>query len=174
MGLRDRYIAAMQARCVVADREACDTQHEVELLHVSPPRETQHATTRTNDATVRATATQRDRALPGVAAQSDATSAATPTQQRFLGRATEEMARLQAWTEGEIRLFQQRQTRIMWLGYGSAEQWPEKLLRRDRDIDDRRLCVECVHARPGSRCAKSEAFLLDQLQRCPRFEEITL
>ena len=71
-----------------------------------------------------------------------------------------------------VRL-EKRQARISWLGYGDhAEHLAEMLLHRDRDMDDRRLCVECSHAGPGWRCAKRDAFLLHQLQRCDNFKGV--
>ena len=71
-----------------------------------------------------------------------------------------------------VRL-EKRQTRISWLGYGDhAEHLAKMLLHRDRDMDDRRLCVECSHAGPGWRCAKRDAFLLHQLQRCDNFKGV--
>ena len=83
----------------------------------------------------------------------------------------DDLAGLPAWTDGEIVGFEKRVARSTWLGYPDAKGRAERLLHRDRDSDDRRLCVECVHAGPGWRCAKREAFLLDQLQRCPMFKE---
>ena len=85
-----------------------------------------------------------------------------------------EMAGLPVWTEAEIATFEKRQARTRWLGYGDrADRVADMLLHRDRDrdTDDRRLCIECVHAGPGWRCAKREAFMVDQLQRCPAFKE---
>ena len=77
-------------------------------------------------------------------------------------------------SDAEIVRFEKRQARISWLGYGDdAEQLAEMLFHRDRDMDDRRLCVECCHAGPGWRCAKRDAFLVRQLQRCDNFKEIT-
>ena len=86
----------------------------------------------------------------------------------------DEMAGLPAWTGAEIATFETRQARTRWLGYGDrADRVAELLLHRDREGDDRRLCIECAHAGPGWRCAKREAFMVDQLQRCPAFKEIT-
>jgi len=82
----------------------------------------------------------------------------------------DDMAGLPAWTEAEIALFERRQARITWRGYG-APNLAETLLHRDRHHVSRGLCVECAHAGPGWRCAKREPFLLDQLQRCPGFDE---
>jgi hypothetical protein len=83
----------------------------------------------------------------------------------------DDLAGLPAWTDAEIVTFEKRVARSTWLGYPDAKGRAERLLHRDRDIDDRRLCIECQHASPGWRCAKREAFMLDQLQRCPMFKE---
>ena len=86
----------------------------------------------------------------------------------------DEMAGLPAWTDAEIATFEKRQARTRWLEYGNrADRVADMLLHRDRDTDDRRLCIECVHAGPGWRCAKREAFMVDQLQRYPTFKETT-
>ena len=83
----------------------------------------------------------------------------------------DDLAGLPAWTDAEIVSFEQRVARSTWLGYPDAKGRAERLLHRDRDGDHRTLCVECLHAGPGYRCAKREAFLADQLQRCPKFQE---
>jgi len=83
----------------------------------------------------------------------------------------DEMAGLPQWTDAEIIAFDKRVARSTWLDYPDAKGRAETLLHRDRGGDDRRLCVECQHAGPGWRCARREAFLLDQLQRCPMFKE---
>ena len=86
----------------------------------------------------------------------------------------DEMAGLPAWTDTEIATFEKWQARTRWLGYGDrADRVADMLLHRDRDMDERRLCIECAHAGPGWRCAKREAFMVDRLQRCPAFKEIT-
>lgn len=82
----------------------------------------------------------------------------------------DDLAGLPPWTEAEIVTFEKRVARSTWLCYPDPKGRAEKLLHRDRNADDRSLCVECVHAGPGWRCAKREAFLLDQLQRCPAFK----
>ena len=83
----------------------------------------------------------------------------------------DDMAGLPAWTDAEIVAFDKRVARSTWLGYPDAKGRAETLLQRDRGDDDRRLCVECHHAGPGYRCVRREAFLPDQLQRCPMFQE---
>ena len=86
----------------------------------------------------------------------------------------DDMAGLPAWTDAEIATFEKRQARATWLGYGSrADRVADMLLHRDRDMGDRKLCIECAHAGPGWRCAKRDAFMVDQLQRCTAFKEIT-
>jgi len=97
-----------------------------------------------------------------------ATSDATTTQH---AQQDDGLAGLSAWTDAEIVSFNKRVARSTWLGYPDAKGRAERLLHRDRDADTRRLCIECSHAGPGWRCAKREAFLLDQLQRCPLFKE---
>ena len=58
----------------------------------------------------------------------------------------------------------------------------DKLVLRDRDGDDRRLCLECDHLRPGERCGVrtvadvSGGRLIDalpNLQRCNQFKKTT-
>lgn len=178
MGLRDRYLTALVARCVVAVPMGCNTQRPAKLLRVAPPRETQHATT--------------DQALPApvMPATLHATTDATATQHTQqadhdakLERSAvisadglpyweaDDLAGLPAWTDAEIVTFEKRVARSTGLGYPDAKGRAEKLLHRDRGGDPHRLCVECQHAGPGYRCAKREAFLPDQLQRCPKFKE---
>lgn len=86
----------------------------------------------------------------------------------------DQLAGLRPWTEEEIGTFLKRQARIVWLGYaGPSEYLAEKLVGRDRDMDERRLCVECSHAGTGWRCEKKAGFLLEQFQRCDHFMEST-
>ena len=178
MGLRDRYLSALVARCAVAVPRECNTQQPSASLHVALLREMQHATT--------------DPALPApvIVAPLHATSDATTThhaqqadheakaERSAISSAdgvpyweADDLAGLPAWTDAEIIAFEKRVGLSTWLGYTDAKGRAERLLQRDRGGDDRRLCVECLHAGPGWRCAKREAFLLDQLQRCPTFKE---
>ena len=181
MGLRDRYLTALVARCVVAVPMECNAQQPANLLHVAPPRETQHAT---NDSVLAGAAT----ATP-LHATNDATDTQHAQQAGHDAKVersaivsaegvpyweADDLAGLPTWTDAEIAMFDKRVARSTWLGYPDAKGRAERLLHRDRDSDDRRLCVECSHAGPGYRCAKREAFLLDQLQRCPMFKEKSL
>lgn len=179
MGLRDRYLSALVARCAVAMPRACNTQQPAQLLRVAPPRETQHATT--------------DPALPApvtaapLHATNDATTAQHAQQAAHEGRVersaiisadgapyweADGLAGLPARTDAEMFRFEKRAARSTWLGYPDADGRAERLLHRDREADQRRLCIECAHAGLAWRCAMGEAFLLDQLQRCPTFKEI--
>ena len=61
----------------------------------------------------------------------------------------------------------------------------DRLVRRDRELDDRHVCLECIHLVQGWRCNNSEAAGVDldtrsctlaselvlQLQRCSGFKE---
>jgi hypothetical protein len=180
MGLRDRYLSALVARCVVAVPRECNTQQPAKLLHVAPTRETQHAT---NDSALSVTAT-----VSPLHATNDATTTQHAQQADHEAKVersaivsadgmpyweADDLAGLPTWTDAEIVIFDKRVARSTWLGYPDAKGRAEMLLHRDRGDDHRRLCVECAHAGPGYRCAKGEAFLLDQLQRCPVFKEKT-
>lgn len=50
-----------------------------------------------------------------------------------------------------------------------AESWADKLVLRDRDRDDLRLCVECAHLMSQWRCRKRGAVIAEVLQRCDMF-----
>ena len=89
-----------------------------------------------------------------------------------------------AMNTGEIALFTRRVARFGELGMSpsEADTQADKLLIRDRDNDDRRLCLECTHLRSGSRCgARTVANMpkgtpidaLPILQRCDQFKEDT-
>ena len=150
MGLRDRYIEALVARCTVAGPRVCNTQPSAPL-HVAPPVGVQHATA---DPTP---------SIPDALVLLHATEDATDAQP--MQRAKPPM------TDAEKALFDKRMARTIWLGLADAEGRAERLLRRDRSGDHRRLCPECAHAKTGWRCAKGDAFLADQLQACPLFKE---
>ena len=74
-----------------------------------------------------------------------------------------------AWNSGEIDTFLARLARFAdkGLGLDDAEALAEKLVARDRDLDDRRYCPECTHHWQG-RCAKKQA-VLDVPFRCDWF-----
>lgn len=74
-------------------------------------------------------------------------------------------------TERECNRFQARLRLFARRGLDAVTAFDvaERLWQRDRDYDDRRLCVECAHLMRGWRCKKKEAVLADVLQRCPAF-----
>ena len=77
--------------------------------------------------------------------------------------------------DAELATMAQRQARFERLGlhHEEAARLADKLLLRDREGDDRRLCLECTHlrGRPGAwRCPTPGGMgapLVAQLQRCP-------
>ena len=86
-----------------------------------------------------------------------------------------------AWTDADIARFLDRRARLLRWGWPEpeAERLAERLVRRDRESDDRGACVECRHYRPG-RCGNHRTAglyssevgrdLATLLQRCPGFE----
>lgn len=162
MGLRHRYLSALDARCVVAVPRECNTQQPAQLLRVALPRDTQHATN------------ARAQSRPATFTPLRATGYATATQHaQQADDEAEDFAAAPSRSDFEIVAFDARVARSTWLGYPDAEGRAEVLWHRDREGDDRRLCIECLHAGPGWRCAKRDSFLLNQLQRCPNFKEKT-
>lgn len=51
-----------------------------------------------------------------------------------------------------------------------AAAWADVLMVRDRQRDDRRLCVECANLSSKWDCRKGGPVLADQLQRCGTFD----
>jgi hypothetical protein len=69
----------------------------------------------------------------------------------------------------EIEVFHLRFDHFMSRGETAAEALADKLVQRNRDADDRRLCIECRYCNPGLRCSRRMA-VLDVLQRCDHFQ----
>ncbi|MDP1647981.1 MAG: hypothetical protein Q8M01_07255 [Rubrivivax sp.] len=86
-----------------------------------------------------------------------------------------------AWTDGDIARFLDRRARLLRWGWPEpeAEKLADRLVRRDREADDRVSCTDCRHYRPG-RCGNHrqaglhapdvERDLAAMLQRCPGFD----
>ena len=86
-----------------------------------------------------------------------------------------------AWTDGDIARFEDRRARLMRWGWSEAEaeKLAERLVRRDREGDDRVSCADCRHYRAG-RCGNHISAglwapdvgrdLAGMLQRCPGFQ----
>lgn len=85
-----------------------------------------------------------------------------------------------SWNDQDIARFLELRTRLLWWRWAEpdAECMAERLVRRDREQDDRVMCVECCHFRPG-RCGNYRRAGLSSsevgydwavlLQRCPGF-----
>ena len=85
------------------------------------------------------------------------------------------------WNDAEIEVFMVREARFMRLGrVTDAEHLAERLTLRDREQDDRRLCLECAALADNRRCelaAQGRLAGADRrlepvptvLQRCPGF-----
>ena len=86
-----------------------------------------------------------------------------------------------AWTDADIARFLDRRARLMRWGWAEpeAETLAERLVKRDREHDERVSCTDCRHYRPG-RCGNHRRAGLNvpdvgrdlaaMLQRCPGFE----
>lgn len=86
-----------------------------------------------------------------------------------------------AWTDGDIARFLDRRARLLRWGWpeSEAEDLADRLVRRDRELDERVSCTDCQHYRPG-RCGNHRRAglhapdvgrdLAGTLQRCPGFE----
>ena len=57
------------------------------------------------------------------------------------------------WDDAEIDLFVSRATRFSLLGRNDGEHLAERLTLRDRQADDRRMCLECRELDSTGRCA---------------------
>ena len=85
-----------------------------------------------------------------------------------------------AWTDADITRFIDRRARLMRWGWpeSEAEKLADRLVQRDRDIDDRVSCTDCLHYRPG-RCGNHRHAGLNMpdigrdwaalLHRCPGY-----
>lgn len=85
------------------------------------------------------------------------------------------------WDDAEIGAFQRREARFIRMGRAAdAEHLAERLTLRDRQHDDRRLCLECAALADNRRClvaARGRLAGADRrlepvptiLQRCPGF-----
>lgn len=56
------------------------------------------------------------------------------------------------WDDVEIDTFQRREARFIRMGRADAEHLAERLTLRDREGDDRRLCLECTWLSDTGRC----------------------
>ena len=89
------------------------------------------------------------------------------------------------WDDAEISAFTTRVLKFVARGIGptDADDLAERLTLRDREQDDRRMCLECVYLKANGRCAAAHAGRLPgvdlrfepvqtQLWRCEGFAEL--
>ena len=109
--------------------------------------------------------------------------APTPAQDRpyRLSKDAADRCHTPCWNDDEITSFTVRVLLFMRhrVSPTNADDLAERLTLRDREQDERRLCFECLHFRPG-RCGNHAAAgiggpalphdLAALLQRCPGFE----
>ena len=72
------------------------------------------------------------------------------------------------WDDAEIESFMARSTRLNARGRADAEHLAERLTLRDRQADDRHMCLECRELDAGGRCAAARRGALTGTDR--RFE----
>lgn len=75
------------------------------------------------------------------------------------------------WSQKEMDRFVFREALFRKRGESpsEAEKLAERLVQRDRELDERRLCIECANVRQPYRCAAKDAPLRDVFQRCANF-----
>lgn len=84
------------------------------------------------------------------------------------------------WDDAEIAVFIARAARLSARGRADAEHLAERLTLRDRQADDRHMCLECHELEAGGRCAAARRGALASadrrleptqniLMRCPAF-----
>lgn len=76
------------------------------------------------------------------------------------------------WGDAQVRRFLFRVALFMRRGLpeDTAERVADRLAFRDQDLDERRLCIECVHIKPLHRCVINNLGIRGVLHRCPSFQ----
>lgn len=76
------------------------------------------------------------------------------------------------WTEREIERAMKRAALLVRRGMtpDQAEKVVDCLVDRDRDGDDRRMCIECSNWQASRTCFKRMPTSFDQLARCAGFQ----
>jgi len=100
---------------------------------------------------------------------------------RRTARESDPLDSAEDWTDVDISAFLERRARLLSWGWSelNAEILAERLMKRDRGVDDRVSCTECRHCR-GGRCAnylragvgapELGRDMMEILQRCPGFD----
>ena len=78
---------------------------------------------------------------------------AQPAGNPYLTTAQGDECHFGGWDDNEIDLFTARAERFAAAGRKDAEHLAERLTLRDRQGDDRRMCLECQHLERTGRCA---------------------
>ena len=98
--------------------------------------------------------------------------------------AAPEFTALVTWTDADIERYRSRRARLIRWGWSEpeAEKLADRLVKRDRDANERVSCTDCRNYRPG-RCGNFKAAglhspelgrdLAGLLQRCPAFQDAT-
>lgn len=87
----------------------------------------------------------------------------------YLSRAAADRCHTPEWSDAEIFAFTTRAVKFVRIGLRhDADHLAELLTLRDRDGDDRRLCVECRHCR-AARCPDGLPLPPEVLHRCGGF-----
>lgn len=74
------------------------------------------------------------------------------------------------WSDAEIAAFLSRAARFNRQGRPDAEHLAERLILRDRQVDDRRMCMECRELEPSGRCGAARRGAIDGAD--PRMEPV--
>ena len=90
---------------------------------------------------------------------------------RTLQHIAEPLPPVTHWTTKELDRLDKRVVLFRRRGMSAdqAAEFAERVAARDRDLDGRRACIECLHWLRGGACAKSMSALQDVLQRCSGF-----
>ena len=87
----------------------------------------------------------------------------------YMSRESAETCHTPCWNDAEIFTFTVRASKFIRMGLqGDADHLAELLVQRDREGDDRVLCVECRHGR-AARCPDGAPMPVGVLHRCGGF-----
>jgi hypothetical protein len=170
-------------RCTPYEVQPCNYLPESATADATKTQQT-GAAPRETDATADATTLQQPSCIPAAAAEPPSVQAqqeafeeraairehdgrqSRPDAERGaavdllrLSRAQADECHAGGWADAEIRSFRKRQSLMLARGYApdDAEAMAEALTLRDRQGDDRRICLECTHLGERGRCIAASA-----------------